>query len=91
MPYQVDIAASAKRQLKKLQRKDGEIYDAAREAILALEHDPFPTGSRRVRALEDGWRIRFKGTWRIVYIVDETGQTVTIHRVAQRKSVYDNL
>ena len=79
IPYRVDIAPAAARQLRRL--PPGEAA-RLRGPILALALEPRPPGATRLVGSE-WWRIRV-GDLRIVYAVDDTGRSVVILRAARR-------
>ncbi len=63
-----------------------EIYVRVRDACRALEADPRPTGSRKLRG-RAGMRVRV-GTYRVIYEIDADARTVTILHVGHRRDVY---
>ena len=79
--YKVELLdRKTQRQLDRVHEPDfGRISDK----ILELEDDPRPQGCRKLRGLE-GWRIRV-GNWRVIYIIDDTEQLVTIVAVKRRR------
>lgn len=79
IPYRVDIAPAAARQLRRL--PPGEAA-RLRGPILALGLEPRPPGAVRLVDSE-WWRIRV-GDLRIVYAVDDTERIVVILRAARR-------
>lgn len=81
--YQLRIKRSAEKELNSLPKKQGEVII---KAILELESDPRPRGSRRLRA-SDGYRIR-QGQYRILYTIDERAKVVEVVAVGHRRDVY---
>lgn len=81
--YAVELAESAKRDLKK-------ISPQAKESILAaieeLTDDPRPVGCRKVRGA-DAYRIRV-GTYRVIYQIFDMRLLVIVVRVGHRREVY---
>jgi mRNA interferase RelE/StbE len=58
------------------------------DALLALQETPYPPGCKRLRGTRYAtYRIRI-GSYRAIYSVDETTQTITVWRVRHRKDVY---
>ncbi len=55
--------------------------------ILALRGEPRAAGARKLKGALEGWRIRV-GDYRIVYLIDDSDQTVTVVRVRHRRDVY---
>lgn len=56
--------------------------------ILALEKDPFPHGSKKLRN-RGGWRIRF-GDYRVLYFAETKLRQITISVIGHRRDVYRN-
>ena len=82
--YSLLIRRSAERDLHKLSRV---ILRRVNEKIVALRHNPRPSGVRKLVGALEGWRIRV-GDYRILYQIDDDAQTVTIARVKHRREVY---
>lgn len=83
--YKVFIKASAGRELERLGTKS----DRARivERIRALAIDPRPHGSEKLAGYADRFRIR-QGNYRIVFLVDDLRNEITIFKIGDRKNVY---
>lgn len=82
-PYAVRIKRSAEKELDKLPKK---LAAAIGAAILRLEREPRPHGSRRLRG-SDSYRIRH-GEYRILYFIDDQARVVQITAIGNRKDVY---
>ena len=82
--YTLLIKRSAERDLRRLPRT---LFERISERILALREDPRPHGVRKLVGALEGWRIRV-GDYRILYLIDDDAQTVTIVRVKHRRQVY---
>jgi mRNA interferase RelE/StbE len=82
--YALDIKASARKELRKL---DVPVLKRIVEAIENLADDPRPAGCKKLKA-RDGYRIRV-GDYRVVYTVDDARITVVIVKVGARGDVYD--
>lgn len=84
MPYQIEFAPAARRQIKKLPK-------AAQSAIVArleaLAEHPRPPGCKKLSGEEHLYRIR-TGDYRIVYQVQDARLMVMVIRVGDRKDVY---
>ena len=82
--YNIEIARSAEKQLKKLPTDDRR---RVVRAMVALGDDPFPAGSRQLTGYDDVSRIRV-GVYRILYSV--SGRTLLIInlKMGHRKDVY---
>ena len=81
--YVVRIKRSAEKELDKLPKKLAQAIDAA---ILRLELEPRPGGSKRLRG-SDAYRIRH-GDYRVLYIIDDKTRVVQITAIGHRKEVY---
>ncbi len=80
MAYRVDILPAAQKQMLSLP-KEAQITGAGSIDGLATNSRPL-----RVKKLADTglWRVRV-GQYRIVYVIDDGAQLVTIVRVARRR------
>jgi mRNA interferase RelE/StbE len=65
----------------------GPIFERINERILALREEPRPSGVRKLQGRNEGWRIRVGG-YRIIYLIDDVEQSLTIVRVRHRRDVY---
>ena len=84
MSYSVFLAPAAERQLKKLPSKvKAQIVPILR----ALANNPRPSGSAKLKGADDLWKIR-KGTYRIIYQVQDEQLTILVVNIAHRKDVY---
>lgn len=80
MPYTVEIAPAAERDLKRLPPPTkSRIY----EAISALGENARPVGSRKVAGRERSYRIRVRD-FRIIYEVFDDAQLVVVARILRR-------
>ena len=85
MSYRVLITPRAVKELRKL---PGNVLSRTRKAVLGLENDPRPAGSRKlVNVAPDTWRIRI-GDWRAIYRIDDEERVVTVLHVFHRKEAY---
>lgn len=76
MPYRVELAPAAQRELRRL---PGQVQERVVGPILALSEDPRPQGARKVRGEERTWCIRV-GVFRVVYnIFDDAPSFSVIH------------
>ena len=83
MPYRIDYAPAATRQLRKFDR---EIYVRIRPVIDALADNPRPSGCTML-TVEKRYRIRV-GDFRIVYEIHDSKLLVLVVRIEHRSSVY---
>jgi len=82
--YEVQIARSAEKQLRRLPRTDRE---RAVSTIASLATNPLPKGVRKLSGHDDVFRVRF-GRYRILYSISEQALTVLILKVGHRRSIY---
>ena len=85
MNYKVEFSSKALKDLRSIPRLyQGKIIDKSE----GLAIDPHPTGSLKLKGLnEEFWRIRI-GDYRVIYKVLETVQVVDIRRIGHRKNIY---
>ena len=83
--YAIDIKPSARRELENLSDR---LIARLMPKIEGLATDPRPSGCRKLRGYKDLWRVR-AGDYRVVYIIDDDRQTVSVTRVAHRTEVYE--
>ena len=81
--YSVRIKRSTEKEMDGLPIS---VFDRVVETIRALEIDPRPHGSRKLRGLEQ-YRLRV-GIYRILNTVDDSHHLVEIIAVGHRKDVY---
>ena len=81
--YSVRIKRSAEKEMDCLPTS---VFDRVVDSIRALEIDPRPQGSRKLRGMEQ-FRLRV-GSYRILYTVDDDNRLVEIIAVGHRKDVY---
>jgi mRNA interferase RelE/StbE len=82
--YTLRVAASAQKELDGL---EDSLFARVDRKILALSENPRPAGCKKLRGHKDVWRIRV-GDWRVVYIIDDAAEKVTITRVSHRRDAY---
>jgi mRNA interferase RelE/StbE len=85
LKYSIEIKHSAQKELDAL---DDTLFARIDTKIVALSSSPRPAGCRKLKGYKDHWRIRI-GDYRVIYILDDDAQTVTITHVAHRREVYD--
>jgi mRNA interferase RelE/StbE len=82
--YRLELSSTAERQLRKLQPADRE---SLLPVITGLATDPRPRGSRKLQGYEDVFRIR-KGTFRIIYSIEDDRLLVLILKIGHRRDIY---
>jgi len=82
--YRIELSATAERQLRKLQLTDrGSLV----RVIKGLSIEPRPRGCRKLHGYEDVYRIR-KGTFRIIYSIEDDRLLVLIVKIGHRRDIY---
>lgn len=84
MAHEVEIQHQAARQIIKLPR---EVQVKVKAKIDALAIDPRPSGCVKLSGERDAYRVR-TGDYRIVYMVHDAINVVSVRRVAHRREVY---
>jgi mRNA interferase RelE/StbE len=82
--YEVVFTPAAERQLGKMPRA------VQRRIIMRLDvlpMDPRPAGVKKLHGHDGHYRLRV-GDWRIIYVIDDPTQTLTITKVAHRSDAY---
>lgn len=82
--YRLKIRQSAEKDMRGLPR---QILLPINKRILGLRSEPRPAGVRKLVGALEGWRIRV-GDYRIIYLIDDEAEEVSIVRVRHRKDVY---
>ena len=83
MSWKIDIARDARKELAGLHP---QMQVRVSKAILALEKNPFPSGSKKLKN-RDGFRIRI-GDYRVLYLADTKLKQIVIGCIAHRREVY---
>lgn len=80
MPYRVELAPAAQRQMRRLPAVARSRLAAP---ILDLARSPRPPGARKVRGQPGTWRVRV-GSYRILYDIHDDAALIVILKVARR-------
>ncbi len=80
MPYRVELAPAAQRQMRRLPAVARSRLAAP---ILDLARSPRPLGARKVRGQPGTWRVRV-GSYRILYDIHDDAALIVILKVARR-------
>lgn len=81
MPYQIEISASAQRDVTRL---PGHIRQEARRRIRELAQDPRPPKSKELQGYSNLYRTWLDGKWRIIYRIDDEARMIRIVRVREK-------
>ncbi len=84
MAYRLELSPRARRDLKKL---PAEARERLARPIEALSHTPRPSGSVKLVAEKNTWRIRV-GSLRVLYEVHDELFLIIVLKVADRKEAY---
>lgn len=84
MPYTIYLRPAAQRDLKRL---SPEVRERVETAIDSLATNPRQPGSKKLVGFENEWRLRVRD-YRILYIIEDPLQRVTIARIAHRREAY---
>jgi len=83
--YKLLIKPSAGKELEAVGGKADRIRIVRR--IHSLVEDPRPPGSEKLAGYDDRYRIR-QGSYRVVYLINDKRNEITIYRVGHRRDVY---
>lgn len=81
--YSISIRKSAKKELKKIRKKD---IQQILKRIKGLSINPRPTGCEKLSD-QERYRIR-QGDFRIVYSIQDDDKSVWITKIGNRKEIY---
>ena len=85
MRYEVEISESAEKSLEKIPKKD---LLKILEKIDALEQDPMPAGSIKLKGYKEVlYRIR-SGDYRVVYSIKQDVLIVLVVEIGHRREIY---
>jgi len=71
---------------KEMDRLPAQAFGRVTKAILALEHNPRPPDSRKLRTVQE-YRLRV-GQYRILYVIDDRDRAIEVVAVGHRRDVY---
>ena len=83
--YLLEIKQSAQKELDAL---DDSVFRRVDRRIMTLADNPRPAGCKKLKGFKDHWRVR-AGDWRVVYIIDDAVEVVSVTRIAHRREVYE--
>jgi len=82
--YTVEVKPTVRKELDAL---PDNVLARVIAKLESLSVSPRPAGCKKLKGYKDQWRIRV-GDWRVVYIIDDTEQLVSVTRIAHRREVY---
>jgi mRNA interferase RelE/StbE len=83
--YKILIKSSAGKELAEVGSKSDREKLVTR--IQGLATNPRPHGSEKLAGYADRYRVR-QGNYRVIYLIDEGANVVTIYSIGHRKDVY---
>ena len=86
MSYELLQLPTAKRQLRQLSQTHNPFLKQIIVAIGALSKEPRPSRAEKLAGRPE-WRIRV-ADYRILYLIDEDNQAVTLTSIAHRREIY---
>ncbi|MGH8363059.1 MAG: type II toxin-antitoxin system RelE family toxin [Gammaproteobacteria bacterium] len=84
MAYSISLRPAANRDLKALPH---QVKERIEIAIDQLMEQPRPPRVKKLVGYDNEWRLRI-GDYRVLYIIDDSMQRITIARVAHRREAY---
>jgi mRNA interferase RelE/StbE len=84
--YRLEATRAASKELRRLARG---LLPRIVDAIDGLAENPRPAGCKKLRG-QDAYAIRV-GDYRVLYLVDDDRQIVTVVKVKHRRDVYKDL
>ncbi|HHH55020.1 MAG TPA: type II toxin-antitoxin system RelE/ParE family toxin [Bacteroidetes bacterium] len=88
MIYEVRISQKAEKDFIKIPK--GTVIKIV-EKIESLSKNPYPPGSKKIKASdEELYRVR-QGSYRILYVVRSVIKIVEVRRIRHRKDIYKSL
>ncbi len=83
MNWQVEITRDARKELFRLPT---QMQTRIARAIVSLENEPFPHGSKKLKN-RDGYRLRI-GDYRVLYFADGKVRRIVVGVIGHRREVY---
>lgn len=91
MPYDIEIAPAAVRELKKLKKKVSSTdWRAISNAIDSIGKEPRPSNAEKLSDSDALYRVR-AGNFRVIYQVQDKALIVVVVKVADRKDAYKEI
>jgi mRNA interferase RelE/StbE len=84
LSYLVQIVRSAEKEMNRL---PSVVHSRISQKILMLEENTRPRGVKKLSGRNE-YRLRV-GDYRIIYVIDDKNQTVTVIAAGHRREVYD--
>ncbi len=84
MKYIIEVTKATKRDLNKIPEDFLKRID---KKILSLANDPYPHDAKKIKGMDDLYRVRV-GDYRILYLIENEKLVILIVRIRHRKDVY---
>ena len=85
--YAVELSQNAQNFLNKL---DNSIKQRIEQTLKRLENNPVPSDTKFIGRLEGDKIFRYRiGDFRVLYMLNESTQTILITKIDKRSRVYD--
>jgi len=81
--YKLFIKRDAEKEIRSFPKAD---IKRVVKKILSLPENPRPSGCEKLKG-EEGYRVR-QGAYRIVYLIDDKEQSITVYKMGHRRDVY---
>ncbi|MGO8734370.1 MAG: type II toxin-antitoxin system RelE family toxin [Terriglobia bacterium] len=85
MDWQIKYRSSVE---KDVDRLPADVRSLVLRLLAELATNPFPEGSKKLKGSADRFRLRFAGSYRIVYKVFQVERLINIEFVGHRKDAY---
>ena len=82
--YRITFARTARKELEKL---EVEIVTRIWDSILQLGNEPKPEGVKKLKGVENHYRIRI-GDYRAIYMINDSEKIVDIIAIRHRRDAY---
>lgn len=87
MPYAIEVAPAAARQLKAL---PPPVQTQIIRRIEKLEAEPRPPGVEKIKGADNLYRVR-SGNYRVLYAIQDRDLIILVVKIGDRKDIYRRL
>ncbi len=84
MAYRILLTKQVEKQINALPQ---QVIGRIEQHIESLHTEPHPPGVKKLKGQTRTYRVRV-GNWRIIYIIDDSTQEITLLTIDDRKDVY---
>jgi len=82
--YRIEVEPPARQEIRSL---PGYVRAQAEALIDALAADPLPARAKELQGKPGIYRLWLAGRWRIVYLIDDDSQVISILRVRRKERI----